>query len=328
MANSSIPRRAKTLETEMLIPKVVVTSSSGPAPPCWESVVHTWTWQSADIKISIINIYIYQYNSVLITYSYSNSQLVTKVTAICGAKPLSSHTGLGTVGTTSLHLGRCSESKNTGAYYGITMVYFDEFPKSILFVLAVSLVHASEFIPAFNLHSFQRHVDSVPCSQPRAQLLKKAHKKKDPRAMQLSSHCSLRKAGTQTNASSTTLIAQKQIYMYTCIYTQKNHQHVDLSTHIITGICVVWLSMFPTSSLMICDGSQWFICLRYSQILWILLTPRLAWSITKRPAWSFTTQKILTNFAVLNKFTSSTLGETSASASSLEFAWPTTLAGA
>ena len=101
------------------------------------------------------------------------------------------------------------------------MVYFDEFPKSILFVLAVSLVHASEFIPAFNLHSFQRHVDSVPCSQPRAQLLKKAHKKKDPRAMQLSSHCSLRKAGTQTNASSTTLIAQKQIYMYTCIYTQK-----------------------------------------------------------------------------------------------------------
>jgi hypothetical protein len=55
---------------------------------------------------------------------------------------------------------------------------YGEFPKSILFVLAVSLEHVTEFIPAFNVHSFQRHVDSFPCSQPRAQLLKKAHKKR------------------------------------------------------------------------------------------------------------------------------------------------------
>ena len=43
-----------------------------------------------------------QYLSRILQYL---SQLSSKVMAICGAKPLSSHTGLGTVETTSLHLG-------------------------------------------------------------------------------------------------------------------------------------------------------------------------------------------------------------------------------
>ena len=224
---------------------------------------------------------------------------------------------------------------------------YGEFPKSILFVLAVSLEHVTEFIPAFNVHSFQRHVDSFPCSQPRAQLLKKAHqKKKDPRATSCDEndqyslfYCIVaRRAallnmncfeqwlafaesnGTQekTKGPQTPPNSRGTKSRHANKYTHRPktnihgiHQHVDLSRHINTGIFHIYKFF---------NDLWWFTYLRF-----ILLTPRLAWSITKRPA-SFTTQKILTNFGVVKKFTSSTRGETSASA---EFSpWPTTLAGA